>query len=206
MPVYSGLNRVEAAESPELRRYASDLPLPTSSLPKGMTTTTASTSTTAFPLLPDLHNPTDAPTTLFPLPPELPKPIDDGQAIHLIGHPIPPLIDLPCSSSTIATIDLFSLSLAKPVLLFVYPGTGELDGSFPVNHPPTNGSGRLSSWEQIPGARGCTPRLLSVKEIFPRLLKKERENTGEELKVFGLSLSDVEAGREAAERLKLPVR
>lgn len=139
----------------------------------------------------------------FPLPPNLPKPVDDGQAIHLVGHPLPPLIDLACTSSSTPTVDLFSLSLQKPILLFLYPRTGSPDGSFPPK--PCDTSCSLSSWDQIPGARGCTPHLVSVKEVYSRLIEKEKKNTGEDIQVFGMSLRPIEEGRELRERLKLPV-
>lgn len=46
-------------------------------------------------------------------------PVDDGGAKHLIGHPLPSLTYLP--STTGDEVDLFNVSLTRPVLVFIYP-------------------------------------------------------------------------------------
>lgn len=46
-------------------------------------------------------------------------PVDDGAAKHLIGHPLPSLTYLPSTEG--GEIDLFNVSLRRPVLVFVYP-------------------------------------------------------------------------------------
>ncbi|KAN0065257.1 hypothetical protein ACQY0O_001754 [Thecaphora frezii] len=53
---------------------------------------------------------------------------EDRSAFHLLGHPLPALIDLPSTSGS--TVDLFLLSLRKPILLFLYPQTVSYSRSF----------------------------------------------------------------------------
>nr|CDI54009.1 redoxin domain-containing protein [Melanopsichium pennsylvanicum 4] len=97
--------------------------------------------------------------------------IEDRAAFHLLGHPLPALIDLASTSGT--TVDLFTLSLRHPIMLFVYPSTAS-----PLRSTP-------SGWSDIPGASGCTPHLISVATHLPHLLAKEPQ-----LKVFGEELSE----------------
>jgi len=53
------------------------------------------------------------------------------------------------------------------------------------------------SWDEIPGARGCTPQSCSFRD--------HHEELGElGARVFGLSTQSTEYQREAAERLRLP--
>ncbi|SNX85058.1 uncharacterized protein MEPE_03767 [Melanopsichium pennsylvanicum] len=111
--------------------------------------------------------------------------IEDRAAFHLLGHPLPALIDLASTSGT--TVDLFTLSLRHPIMLFVYPSTAS-----PLRSTP-------SGWSDIPGASGCTPHLISVATHLPHLLAKEPQ-----LKVFGLSTQTHVEQIEAKQRLMLP--
>jgi len=80
------------------------------------------------------------------LPDNLPVPVDDGTADHLksqrelteIAH-----ITLPATSGP--PVNIYTESFVRPVLLFIYPRTGQ------PGVPNPNG------WDDIPGARGCTP-------------------------------------------------
>jgi hypothetical protein len=80
------------------------------------------------------------------LPDNLPVPVDDGAADHLkaqrelaeIAH-----INLPATSGP--SVNIYTESFEKPVLLFIYPRTGQPG----VPNP--------KGWDDIPGARGCTP-------------------------------------------------
>lgn len=109
---------------------------------------------------------------------------EDRAAFHLLGHPLPALIDLASTSGT--TVDLFTLSLRSPIMLFLYPST-----SSPLRATP-------ASWSTIPGATGCTPHLTSVNSHLPQLLSKEPS-----LQIFGLSTQPATEQLEAKTRLNL---
>ncbi|PWN87515.1 BcpB protein, partial [Acaromyces ingoldii] len=121
----------------------------------------------------------------FPLPANLPVPEDTGACVHLPGHPMPPLIEL--ASTAGGVVDLFLLSLSRPVLVFVYPRTASPGEEVP------------ESWNALPGARGCTPELCSIRDGLHPLV--EHEPT---LAIFGLSVQPTAIQQEAATRLRLP--
>lgn len=118
-------------------------------------------------------------------PSDLPVPQDDGGARHLMGHPLPALTPLPSTSGE--PVDLFLLSLSKPVLLFIYPRTG----------PP--GENIAAEWNAIPGARGFTPNLCSVRDSIGPLRANEPD-----LQIFGLSTQSTKYQSEVVDRLHLP--
>lgn len=114
------------------------------------------------------------------LPADLPEPTDDGAADHLPGKHLPPLS---LASTDGGRVD-FS-ALAGTTVLYCYPMTGRPDRDLPPG------------WDEIPGARGCTPQACSFRD--------HHEELGElGARVFGLSTQDTEYQREAAERLHLP--
>jgi peroxiredoxin len=121
----------------------------------------------------------------FPLPDNLPIPQNTQEAVHLAGHPLPPLIELPSTSG--GYIDLFLLSLKRPVLLFIYPRTAAPGEKVP------------ESWNDIPGARGCSPHLCGVRDNVKVLEDRERD-----LAIFGLSNQSTAYQSEAVQRLRLP--
>lgn len=114
----------------------------------------------------------------------MPNGTEDRSAFHLLGHPLPALIDLASTSGT--TIDLFTLSLRQPILLFLYPSV-----SSPLRTT-------RSSWSTISGASGCTRSLTTVSSHLPALLAKEKE-----LAIFGLSTQPQAEQVEAKQRLGL---
>jgi peroxiredoxin/catechol 2,3-dioxygenase-like lactoylglutathione lyase family enzyme len=115
------------------------------------------------------------------LPAGIPAPADDGAARHLTGMKLPDL-PLPATRS-----GAFNLSiLAGRTVLYIYPRTG-VPG---VDLPP--------GWDDIPGARGCTPQSCSFRDHFAELKDLGVNH------VFGLSTQDTDYQREAAERLHLP--
>jgi peroxiredoxin len=118
---------------------------------------------------------------LTSLPPGLPVPEDDGAADHLHGCELPRL-ELPSTSG--ATVDLRDLA-AGTLVLFVYPRTGRPG----VDPPP--------GWDEIPGARGCTPQACSFRD-------RHAELAATAAVVAGLSAQTPEEQLEAAERLGLP--
>jgi peroxiredoxin len=125
----------------------------------------------------------EAPGTHDPtfLPPDIPVPQDDGRARHLAGLKLPD-VELPATSG--GKVNLSKLKGRNVV--YIYPRTG-VPG---VDPPP--------GWDQIPGARGCTPQSCGFRDHFAELKALGVAN------VFGLSTQDTAYQREAAERLHLP--
>ncbi len=123
---------------------------------------------------PGAHNPNV-------LPPDIPAPLDDGAARHLAGAKLPDLV-LPATSGP--AVNLSTLKGRTDV--YIYPRTG-VPG---VDTPP--------GWDQIPGARGCTPQSCGFRDHFAELKALGVAH------VFGLSVQDTGYQRESAERLHLP--
>jgi peroxiredoxin len=125
----------------------------------------------------------EAPGTHDPtfLPRDIPAPQDDGGARHLVGTKLPDLA-LPATSG--GPVNL--ARLAGRTVLYIYPRTG-VPG---VDLPP--------GWNDIPGARGCTPQSCGFRDHFAELKGLGVSH------VFGLSTQDTDYQREAAERLHLP--
>jgi peroxiredoxin len=126
---------------------------------------------------------TEAPGTHNPqfLPPDIPAPRDDGGARHLTGMKLPDLA-LPATGG--ASVNLSRLE--GRTVVYVYPRTG-VPG---VDSP--------EGWDQIPGARGCTPQSCSFRDHFGELRQLGVAQ------LFGLSTQDTEYQQEAATRLHLP--
>jgi peroxiredoxin len=82
------------------------------------------------------------------LPDDLPVPEDDGAADHLPGTPVPH-IALPATSGGEA--DLAELATGL-LVAYVYPRTGVPGEPLP------------EGWDDIPGARGCTPQSCSYRD------------------------------------------
>jgi len=125
----------------------------------------------------------EAPGTHDPafLPPGLPVPEDDGAARHLPGARLPD-IDLPATNG-----EAVNLAKLKGVtVVYIYPRTG-VPG---VDAPP--------GWDDIPGARGCTPQSCGFRDHFAELKALGVAQ------VYGLSTQDTAYQREAAARLHLP--
>ena len=117
---------------------------------------------------------------IYEIPQGLPEPKDDGACDHLPGMRLP-------SISLISTAgDPVNLStLTGTTVVYCYPLTGSPEGTLP------------QEWDNIPGARGCTPQSCAFRDHHAEL----RELGA---RVFGLSTQDTPYQREAAERLRLP--
>jgi peroxiredoxin len=76
-------------------------------------------------------------------------------------------------------------SLAGTTVLYCYPRTGRPDQEMP------------KGWNEIPGARGCTPQSCAFRDHYDEL---NTLGAG----VFGLSTQNTEYQQEAAQRLHLP--
>jgi peroxiredoxin len=118
---------------------------------------------------------------LYALPPNLPVPQDDGACAHLTNLALPRIALL---STGGRRVDLSQL--AGRTVVYCYPRTGKPDQEVPPG------------WNEIPGARGCTPQSCAFRDHF-----RELKRTGA-AQVFGLSTQDTAYQREAAERLHLP--
>ncbi|MEC9368601.1 MAG: peroxiredoxin [Pseudomonadota bacterium] len=119
---------------------------------------------------------------LFALPKDLPVPVDDGAAAHLKGTAIPD-IALPSTHGGPVELD----KLPGRTIVYAYPRTGQPKQILFVEE-----------WDQIPGARGCTPESCAFRDHYAEL----REAGAQE--VFGFSTQDTDYQREAVERLHLP--
>jgi peroxiredoxin len=115
------------------------------------------------------------------LPPGIPVPQDDGAARHLVGVNLPDLI-LPATDGVPVNLS----RLKGCTVVYVYPRTG-----VPGLDPP-------DGWDQIPGARGCTPQSCSFRDHFDELKRLGMAQ------LYGLSAQDTAYQREAATRLHLP--
>lgn len=124
-------------------------------------------------LLTKHHNPLE-------LPEDLPIPIDDGACDHLPGMMIPSMV-LKTTSNELIDI----AQLKSRVVIYCYPRTGK-PGVLP---PP--------GWDDLPGARGCTPQSCAFKNHHAAFVLKG-------IQVFGLSTQDTAYQQEAVERLHLP--
>ena len=125
----------------------------------------------------------EAPGTHNPniLPPNIPAPQDDGAARHLTGMKLP---DLALRATSGASVNLSKLE--GRTVVYVYPRTG-VPG---VDLPP--------GWNEIPGARGCTPQSCGFRDHFDELKRLGV------VQLFGLSTQDTVYQQEAASRLHLP--
>jgi len=125
----------------------------------------------------------EAPGTHNPnvLPPDIPIPQDDGRARHLTGVKLPD-VELPATNGSRVNLS----KLTGRTVVYIYPRTG-IPG---VDAPP--------GWDQIPGARGCTPQSCGFRDHFAELKALGVAH------VFGLSVQDTDYQSEAAERLHLP--
>ena len=116
----------------------------------------------------------------YELPNDLPVPEDDGAADHLPGMRLP---SVPLASTSGEIVDLSALP--GRTVVYCYPMTGRPDRSLPTG------------WDEIPGARGCTPQSCSFRDHHAELRALGAS-------VFGLSTQDTDYQSEAATRLHLP--
>ena len=117
---------------------------------------------------------------LSKLPDNLPVPVDDGACAHLLGTRIP---SVPLIATSGDSVDLGATP--GTVVVYFYPMIGRPDS------PP------LVGWNEIPGARGCTPQSCAFRDHYTEL---KRSNA----KVFGVSAQRLEDQKEAKARLRLP--
>ena len=116
---------------------------------------------------------------LSDLPDDLPIPEDDGACDHLSGMEVPSIILRATNDEEINIGSLNGYSV-----IYIYPMTGKPDVALP------------EGWNEIPGARDCTPQSFSFRDIHDDLKKNAR--------LFGLSSQETDYQQEAKERLHLP--
>jgi peroxiredoxin len=117
----------------------------------------------------------------YVLPPDLPVPIDDGAAGHLQGADLPSL-SLPSTSG--GEVDLAEAA-SGTLVLYCYPRTGRPGEPLPP------------AWDEIPGARGCTPQSCAFRDHFGELQALGGA-------ILGLSAQLLEDQVEFADRVHLP--
>src|SRR5881392_3488576 len=89
------------------------------------------------------------------LPGDLPVPVDDGAADHLPGAAVPALR---LARAGGGELDLAEAA-AGTLVAFVYPRTG------------TPGVPLPDGWDEIPGARGCTPQSCAFRDLHGELVE-----------------------------------
>ena len=130
---------------------------------------------------PIAHAAQQATSNLNTLPANLPRPKDDGGARHLKGMALP---DLELMSTSNRRVNLAKIS-APRLIVYAYPRTGEPGKPSPAG------------WDDIPGARGCTPETCGFRDHHKDLAKLHAE-------VFGLSTQSTAYQQEMVTRLEVP--
>lgn len=115
------------------------------------------------------------------LPANLPVPTDDGECKHLAGMKMPSMAILSTKGSR---IDLAEVSRSGAVFFF-YPETGR------------PGDAISEAWNEIPGARGCTPQSCGFRD-------RHQEFRVLGFEVFGVSAQNYDEQLEFAQRNNLP--
>jgi peroxiredoxin len=117
----------------------------------------------------------------YSLPKNLPAPQNDGACAHLEGRLLP---SLSLRTTANRSIDLATIT-KSPTVLFFYPRTGRPDEPAPLG------------WDEIPGARGCTPQSCGYRDLYSEFQKLK-------VQVFGASTQSTEFQQELAARIHLP--
>lgn len=115
------------------------------------------------------------------LPPNLPIPENDGCCNHLLEKTIPD-ISLPNQDGIYLKL---RRDVSFRIVLYCYPMTGKPGKPLPPN------------WDDIPGARGCTPQACSFRDHYDDLIKCNAIP-------IGLSTQLVPEIKEMVTRLHIP--
>ena len=117
---------------------------------------------------------------LYNIPSDLPVPVDDGAARHLRGMQVPAITLVSTANRRINMAE----QARERTVIYCYPRTGKPGQEIPKN------------WDQIPGARGCTPETCGFRDHYKQLRDLKTQ-------VFGLSTQTVEYQQEVVQRLHL---
>lgn len=79
-------------------------------------------------------------------------PIDDGACDHLVGKELPPVGLTSTAGEEVSLADI-----AGMLVVYCYPMTGRPGTPLP------------DGWDQIPGARGCTPQSCAFRDHHKEL-------------------------------------
>ena len=112
---------------------------------------------------------------------KIPAPKEDEDLSHLLKYKIKSVL---LKSTNNQSIDLSKIKGLS--IIYIYPMTGQPNKPLPEN------------WDNIPGARGCTPQSCSFRDNFS-ILKNLNVNN-----IFGLSTQTTDYQKEMTERLHLP--
>jgi len=112
---------------------------------------------------------------------KIPAPKGEENLGHLDNYIIKPI---KLKSTADKLVDLSNMR--GLTIIYIYPMTGQPDKPLPNN------------WDNIPGARGCTPQSCSFRDNFNQL-KRLNVDT-----IFGLSTQTTDYQKEMAKRLHLP--
>ncbi len=107
--------------------------------------------------------------------------VDDGAADHLLGSAVP---SLPLPSTLGGQLDLAEAARAL-LVVYVYPRTGRPGEPLP------------EGWDEIPGARGCTPQSCAFRDHVQDLAAYAAS-------VIGISAQSPAEQSEFAEREHIP--
>ena len=118
---------------------------------------------------------------LVELPPDLPVPLDDGACTHLLGARLPRL-GLPSTTGEVTDL----AAVPGRLVLFFYPRTGR-PGLAPL----------IPNWNEIPGARGCTPQTTAFRDLHD-------DFTQNRCRLYGISAQATDYQQELVGRLRLP--
>jgi len=110
-------------------------------------------------------------------------PFDDGAADHLPGREVP---GVSLRSTLGGSVDLAAMAAASGLLVvYVYPRTGVPGEPLP------------DGWDEIPGARGCTPQSCAFRDHVSELAAHDAS-------VIGISAQSPAEQLEFAEREHIP--
>ena len=112
---------------------------------------------------------------------KIPAPKADVSLDHLNNYQIP---EIKLQSTKGEFVNVGKLSGLS--VIYIYPMTGQPNVALPKD------------WDEIPGARGCTPQSCSFRDNFSELTKLNIKN------IFGLSSQTTDYQKELATRLHLP--
>jgi peroxiredoxin len=112
---------------------------------------------------------------------QLPVPVDDGAADHVPGSTVP---GVSLSSTLGGRLDLAEAT-HRLAIVYIYPRTGVPGEPLP------------DGWNEIPGARGCTPQSCAFRDHVLELAAYGAS-------VFGLSSQTAAEQREFARREHIP--